>query len=551
LLWIIILILATRIPLKSEFLWHWDSGNFALAIENYDIALDQPHPPGYIHYVGLGKLLNYFLHDANLSFVTLNIVFNLLAAFFVYKIALELFSETVAMMSTVLLIFNPFVWFNSLVAVSYMGDAFYNTAIAYFLCRLIKTRSNKYLYWAAMVLGLSGGLRQSTIVFMTPLLLFALYQAKTGIKANAIALLLCGASALTWLIPLIYTCGGYSEYLNLLGGQVTKFGGQTSVLFGATFSEHNAVFWQLIKWTLVGSGFAILYFLMYVFKHKKKALDQARTNAKSCFFLLWMCPSCLFYLLVHLGEPGYVLTFVPATQILLGYLIVALSRKMTPQNTFEPSPRHAALLFSFPLIFYVTYFLRFDPDSETVKKINSVPVLNKFFSKIDTIVQYHTIKKADALTRYYLDVIPKLTDDAKQLAIVVFDGSDWIWRIPMYYLPDYTAYRIATTYKEDFARFAIASRRRVFYPASRISIDNTVVVDFDSNKTRILWLLPAGFKHHDFFTKMADIKEVEATGQKLYITDVDPVMGCREFGNMLFNFNSCLDSQTVLTDYPE
>ncbi len=41
------LALLLRIPFMSRFLYHWDSVNYALSLERYDVRLHQPHPPGY------------------------------------------------------------------------------------------------------------------------------------------------------------------------------------------------------------------------------------------------------------------------------------------------------------------------------------------------------------------------------------------------------------------------------------------------------------------------------------------------------------------------
>ena len=38
---------ALRIPFRSQFAYHWDSAQFALAINEYDMRLSQPHAPGY------------------------------------------------------------------------------------------------------------------------------------------------------------------------------------------------------------------------------------------------------------------------------------------------------------------------------------------------------------------------------------------------------------------------------------------------------------------------------------------------------------------------
>ena len=40
----------TRVRYHAPYLYSWDSVSFALSLENYDIRLHQPHPPGYFLY---------------------------------------------------------------------------------------------------------------------------------------------------------------------------------------------------------------------------------------------------------------------------------------------------------------------------------------------------------------------------------------------------------------------------------------------------------------------------------------------------------------------
>src|SRR5439155_13400219 len=61
--------LVTRLPFQSKLLYHYDSVQFALALEKYDPYLHQPHPPGYFLYVMAGKVLYFFLANANLSLI--------------------------------------------------------------------------------------------------------------------------------------------------------------------------------------------------------------------------------------------------------------------------------------------------------------------------------------------------------------------------------------------------------------------------------------------------------------------------------------------------
>jgi len=60
------LTLLSRWPYRARMLYNWDAVQFALALKEYDVAKHQPHQPGYILYVGLGRLLNSFLHDPTL-----------------------------------------------------------------------------------------------------------------------------------------------------------------------------------------------------------------------------------------------------------------------------------------------------------------------------------------------------------------------------------------------------------------------------------------------------------------------------------------------------
>src|SRR4030067_1714273 len=78
------LTLLSRWPYRARMLYNWDAVQFALALKEYDVAKHQPHPPGYILYVGLGRLLNSFLHDPTLSYVVLAMLGSAAATLVVY-----------------------------------------------------------------------------------------------------------------------------------------------------------------------------------------------------------------------------------------------------------------------------------------------------------------------------------------------------------------------------------------------------------------------------------------------------------------------------------
>src|SRR5712671_4258610 len=117
-----LLTLLTRIPFATAFLFHWDSVNYALALQQFNIYQDQPQLPGYILYVALGKVINYFVANANVTYVGLSIVSSAVAVLVLYVLASEMFDETVGLWASLFLLTSPLFWFNGEIALPYCLD---------------------------------------------------------------------------------------------------------------------------------------------------------------------------------------------------------------------------------------------------------------------------------------------------------------------------------------------------------------------------------------------------------------------------------------------
>ena len=74
-----VLTLLSRVPFRSQILYHWDSVNFAYAMREFSVAKEQPHPPGYIVYVWLCRVVNLLFHDTQVTMVWISIVASALA----------------------------------------------------------------------------------------------------------------------------------------------------------------------------------------------------------------------------------------------------------------------------------------------------------------------------------------------------------------------------------------------------------------------------------------------------------------------------------------
>src|SRR3989442_868221 len=107
-----ILTVLSRLPYRARMLYNWDGVQFALALREYDVVKHQPHPPGYILYVGLGRVVNAWLHDPTAAYVLLAVAFSGLTTCVVYLLARAVYDRATALAGARVLAVRPLVWFS-------------------------------------------------------------------------------------------------------------------------------------------------------------------------------------------------------------------------------------------------------------------------------------------------------------------------------------------------------------------------------------------------------------------------------------------------------
>ena len=309
------LTLLSRWPYRARMLYNWDAVQFALALHEFDIAKHQPHPPGYLLYVGLGRLLNARLGDPTLTYVALAMLFSAGTTFVLYALARRLYDRATAVVAAALLAVSPLFWFYGSVGLTYAAEAFAATIVAWFAYATLGG-SVRHLCWGAVALGLAAGMRQSVLLLLLPLWGGAALWGIRSRRRLVIAAGLLVASVLAWLVPMIWLGGGLTAYLTasaqLYGSMVVP----TSVLAGSldvTFAQVRYLLGSIV----VGLGPLALVAL---------ALPAYARRVGWCvpdlFLLAWMLPAATFCALVHFGQAGYVLIFLPALVILLSRVLV-------------------------------------------------------------------------------------------------------------------------------------------------------------------------------------------------------------------------------------
>lgn len=192
LLWVLFLL--TRVWALSSSPWEWDEVLFLEAMEDYDVALHRPHPPGYPLFIAAAHLVRPFVPS---DFRALQLVTLIGAAFlplFLWRLLEEIgFSRRVAASSAVLTAFTPTVWF-------YGGTAFSDVAalavtLAAALILLSKRGKVSWIVSGGLAIAAVAAFRPQNVLILLPFLGLALLArgARRTAAVISVAALACSA----------------------------------------------------------------------------------------------------------------------------------------------------------------------------------------------------------------------------------------------------------------------------------------------------------------------------------------------------------------------
>ncbi len=304
--------LASRIPFASKVLYHWDSVNFAYALSEFNLAKEQPQPPGYILYVWLCRALNWLVHDPQTVMVAVGIAAGVGAVMAMFFLGEAMYTARTGWIGAAFLATSPLFWFYNEIALPHSLDAFLVILGALFMYKTMKGE-HRYLIPSVLVLAVAGGVRQQTLVFLAPVFLYSI--RRVGWKKFIVAGVVGAAACLAWFIPLISLSGGLNSYLQVMGNFTDRFQKTTSIFEGAGLFglKRNAI--KLILYFVYGCGIVLLptaYAVVHPFFHG----TRRRLDERAVFIGLWILPAFMYYLLVHMGQQGLVFVFLPAWIIL-------------------------------------------------------------------------------------------------------------------------------------------------------------------------------------------------------------------------------------------
>jgi len=435
------LTLLSRWPYRARMLYNWDAVQFALALREFDVSKHQPHPPGYLLYVALGRLLNIPLGDPNLAYVALAMVFSAATTVAVYWLARALYDRVTAAAAATLLAVSPLFWFYGSVGLTYAGEAFGASLVAAFAYGALRGNP-RALYGCAVGLGLVGGIRQSVLVLLFPLCVACAFLGVRSVRRLLVAAALMVVAVLSWFLPMVWLTGGLRPYLRastqLYGSVVLP----TSVLGGSldvTLAQARYVLASVIV------GLGPLTLAVFALPLYMRRVGWGRGD---WFLVAWIVPPAAFYTLVHFGQAGYVLTFLPALVILLSRVlveVVAAGSERLRRPNWRWGLTAAALV---PLCLLSTAFF-----------VSARPVPREFNHRTggswmwrardeahDWIMSRTAaaLREHEAVIRTYVETIRAVYDPSDTALLTeVGNPRSYPWlRHAMFYMPEYAIYQV-------------------------------------------------------------------------------------------------------------
>jgi len=319
---------------------NWDAVQFALALDQFDLHAHQPHPPGYILYVLMGKALLPLVGNPALTLSLMSVALSAIALPLIYWLASEVVEDqVVALCAAILWLASPLVLYYGSVGLTYLPEAVLSMAVASLAwkTRVVeqgrdKTRPNRFIAPSLLgiALGIAGGVRQTTLLVLLSLCVWALWGRCKG-EWLAFGVAFAGVSLL-WLIPLLLLSGGPDAYLRenaLLAQTVAE---RTSIFdAGLEGLAHNLTFEAL--GLALGLGFGLIPLGVWAMR-----LIRFRLSPKlKGLVIWWTVPALLFYAVSHIGQYGYLLMLIPPLILLSAASARVLGQKLALNMRTSPS----------------------------------------------------------------------------------------------------------------------------------------------------------------------------------------------------------------------
>ena len=424
-----LLVWLTRAPFRAERLSGWDPVNFALALDRWELALHQPHPPGYLGYVVLGRLARLVTGDANAALLLVGAAATVAATIVFWKLAAAIgVAPAPRCAGTVAFLLSPLVWFYSSVAEVYALEMLCALLVAAACLRVL--RHEPLLWPSALAFAACAFVKPPTAIMLLPLAAVVpagRRLASLGAAAGAVAAVLVARSLDDPALPaltLAQFVGATAETRLAVAADASI----ASAMEGLNRQARDVL--QGVLMIGVGAALALPFAAWRAFRPRvasAPALDRVWAAA-------WTAPMLSVFLFLHFPKPGYLLPLVP-----LAFL--ALMAGLAPMG------RRGTIALAGIAVAGGVQFLALGPLPASVTgdglRYADKTLLQRLATDLEpvTFASARTVAGVDSR----IDLVRRAVDERCDAdgVIVVSDGGAIDWRQSMYYLPAHRVVRAA------------------------------------------------------------------------------------------------------------
>lgn len=392
------LLTAARLPTE------WDSVQYVLGVDNFDVTQDSPNAPGYWSYVALARLVRLLTPlDAHQSLLVLTAAASAGTAALLFVAGRKLGGRWLGGAAAALWTTCPLAWFYGSIVNTKVFDA---VALSAMLALAVHARpGGRQAVWAALVVGISSGFRLSSVFVLAPLAMYVLIRCWRHARDVVLPAVVGLAAVGAWLIPAsLEQPGGLGALRAVTDYMFSLTARKTSLLYGAPAAAARDNAGRAVVIVLVALFPAILIFLFTVV-----ARGRGVPVGKRGLLLLVAAavPGLFLTVFLHTGTAGHVLAHLPATLLLL----------LAPGARLQG--RHRFVATAVVALCSVVGIQRF------VAGNGSVPVAVVAHRWIPTGQSLGEIRRVDAGIRLHTSLGDRLDPARDVLVFVQGNGDEW------------------------------------------------------------------------------------------------------------------------------
>lgn len=330
------LALLTRLAFATTNLYAPDSVLYARGMEMFDPFDHRPQPPGYLWYILVLRAIDLVTHDPNRAMTIVSALAGAATVALVYLLAARLYDERTAKVSALFLLTAVTFWAYGGVAYPYTLLAALTTICALLFWRAMdpsqpRPRRGLHLVVASIAWGLAIGFRSDLAIFLAPLWLVAATRAT--IATAAVSAGVVAALAGLWVFASGLADGGLARFLEAVSIQSKFVDDRYSVFGNGPIAIYRNTY-ELGRF--LGRG---LYFLIPLVAATLISVEARRVELRdrwrTVFMVLWTFAPLPFYVLVHIGEYGYIFSMLPGLVIIAARGSIALAKGLRMPRTFK------------------------------------------------------------------------------------------------------------------------------------------------------------------------------------------------------------------------